>query len=105
MRLTDYDRDLIKLIKAAKGDMQAVSYARDLRYYQVLWWSRQPHIAEALAEALTPAPAQPAPQPPAPTPQFAPAPEPTAHQPTPPANCQMAGGRASSARRSTSSMT
>ncbi|HLP84104.1 MAG TPA: hypothetical protein VK157_07115, partial [Phycisphaerales bacterium] len=54
MCLTDYDRDLIKLIKAAKGDMQAVSYARDLRYYLVLWWSRQPHIAEALAEALAP---------------------------------------------------
>jgi hypothetical protein len=52
MRLTDYDRDLIKLIQAAKGDMQVVSYNRDLRYYQVLWWSRQPHIAEALAKAL-----------------------------------------------------
>ena len=51
-RLTDYDRDLIKLIHAAKGDMQAVSYARDLRYYQVLWWSRQPHIAEAVSYRL-----------------------------------------------------
>ncbi|MFN7886629.1 MAG: hypothetical protein ACK5Q4_14340, partial [Phycisphaerae bacterium] len=63
MRLTDYDRDLIKLIHAANGDMQAVSYARDLRYYQVLWWSRQPHIAEALAKALATAPEQPAPAP------------------------------------------
>ncbi|MFN5945456.1 MAG: hypothetical protein ACK46I_10280, partial [Phycisphaerae bacterium] len=65
-RLTDYDRDLIKLIHAAKGDMQVVSYNRDLRYYQVLWWSRQPHIAEALANALAKAPEQPAPAPYAP---------------------------------------
>lgn len=67
MRLTSYDHDMLRELIACNFDLGQVAFNRYLRHEQILWWTRQPHIAAAIEElklsqqAQPPAPAQPEP--------------------------------------------
>ena len=50
MQLTSYDTDMLRDLCAANFDLSTLAYNRYLRYDQVLWWSRQPHIADAISQ-------------------------------------------------------
>ncbi len=49
--LTSYDRDLITQLTTYNFDLSTVAYERYITHQQLDWWSRQPHIAEAIAQA------------------------------------------------------
>ncbi len=91
MQLTSYDHDMLREISACNFDLGQVAYNRYLRHEQILWWTRQPHIApvlEQLKQSRQTQPAAPAPAPPpapAPAPTPAPLPQPIQQtaQPTP----------------------
>ncbi len=78
MQLTSYDHDTLRELRACNFDLGQVAYNRYVRYEQILWWTRQPHIAAAIEDlkqslqAQPPAPAQPTPAQPAPCPVHAP---------------------------------
>jgi len=50
--LTSYDQDLLALIIKHNFDLSAAAYERFITYQQLAWWSRLPHIAQALEQAL-----------------------------------------------------
>lgn len=50
MQLTSYDHDLLRELRACNFDLGQVAFNRYLRREQVLWWTQQPHIAQAIIE-------------------------------------------------------
>jgi imidazolonepropionase-like amidohydrolase len=53
MQLNSYDNDLLALFLKHNGDCSVVAYERDLTFWQIFHWSRQPHIAQAISDAKT----------------------------------------------------
>ncbi|MFN7613890.1 MAG: hypothetical protein ACK5P8_01710 [Phycisphaerae bacterium] len=48
MQLTSYDHDTLRELCACNFDLGQVAFNRYLRHEQILWWTRQPHIAAAI---------------------------------------------------------